>query len=251
MAVKTSALWLLLLSTLNLCAQQESGSRPESFPMISFTYGFYIPGGTMDDRFGENSAIGMGVHFKTAKNYLLGVEGSALFGRLVYEPGLLQNLLSENKEILDEQSRIAEILLFERGYTLSLNAGKVVPVKGFNSNSGILFKGGFGFMQHKIRIEHQNHRIPQLEGDYIKGYDRLSNGFFLNEFIGLFYMGNNGLANFFGGIDLYQGFTTGRRDLHFDTGKPGTDKRLDLLFGFKIGWNIPVYKRTATGYYVQ
>lgn len=77
--------------------------------------------------------------------------------------------------------------------------------------------GGVGILQHKIRIEHQDNKIPQLEGDYLKGYDRLSNGLMVHQFVGYFHMSNNRLINFFVGAEAWQGFTKNRRDLNFDT----------------------------------
>ena len=41
------------------------------------------------------------------------------------------------------------------------------------------------------------------------------------------------------------GFTQGRRDFLYDTGKPGTDTRLDILYGIRGGWYIPIFKRKS------
>ena len=104
-------------------------------------------------------------------------------------------------------------------------------------------------MQHKIRIEHQNNVIPQLEGEYIKGYDRLSNGFMLTGFVGYFNMSSSKMANFYIGYEFMQGFTKNRRGFNFDTKESDSKNRLDILSGFKIGWCLLLYKRTADNYY--
>jgi hypothetical protein len=242
---------LLLFAATAGFGQKNIKDQPENLPIVSFSYGFYTPGGDLSKRFGENSAIGVSGHYKLKSNWLFGLESNILFGRLVYEPDMLKNLQSDNGEIFDEQSRIAEVILFERGYILTANAGRLFPIKALNPNSGILVKAGIGFMQHKIRIEHQNHRIPQLEGDYIKGYDRLTNGLSFNQFIGLLNMSNSKLANFYIGLDLHEGLTKGRRDYNFDTRSSDTNSRLDMFIGFKVGWCLPIYKRMATDYYIN
>jgi len=112
-----------------------------------------------------------------------------------------------------------------------------------------MFTIGPGFMQHKIRIENRGNAAPQLRGDYVKGYDRLSNGFALNEFFGFIYLGNTRLINFTAGLDFTQAFTENRRTINYDTGKHDSSKRFDFLFGIKIYWMIPFYQRVPNKYY--
>ena len=104
-------------------------------------------------------------------------------------------------------------------------------------------------MQHKIRIEHQEHEIRFLEDDYLKGYDRLTNGLCLYQFAGYSLMSNNRLINFFVGVESYQGFTQGRRDLNFDTGLTDNAKRMDVLLGIRGGWVLHLYRRAPDEYY--
>jgi hypothetical protein len=109
---------------------------------------------------------------------------------------------------------------------------------------------GAGLLQHKIRIEVQDNNVPQLDGDYRKGYDRLTNGLALTEFVGYLHCGNNRLINFFAGIELTQAFTKSRRDWDFSTMRKDDSNRMDLLFGIKVGWFFPMYKHAATAYYI-
>ena len=57
------------------------------------------------------------------------------------------------------------------------------------------------------------------------------------------------MINFFGGFEFTQGFLQGRRVWLYDLEKPGTGNRLDLLSGFRIGWTLPLYKRTPNEFY--
>lgn len=218
-------------------------------PHFSFTYAYQVPGGDMASRFGANSAIGGAFHIKTKKNVYFGAETSYIFSSNVSQPGLMSNLLTTNNEILSNKGEIAEVLVQQRGWLITLNAGKLFPTRWSNPNSGILVKGGLGYMQHKIRLETQMHTVTQLEDEYAAGYDRLTSGFTLSQFVGYFHMSNNRFANYFVGAEAFQGLTAGRRDWNFDTQDRDTGTRLDLLFGLRFGWVIHIYKRTGRDFY--
>ena len=106
-------------------------------------------------------------------------------------------------------------------------------------------------MQHKIRLEHQLNPIGQLEGEYLKGYDRLTNGLALTQFVGYLHSGNSRLVNFYVGLEATEGFTRGKRDLYFDTNQVDNDPRLDGLIGLRVGWILHVYKRMPETYYLN
>ena len=120
---------------------------------------------------------------------------------------------------------------------------------GPNLNSGILVKTGVGFMQHKIRIEHQETSIAQLEGDYLKGYDRMANGPAATAFLGYYHMSNNRLINFVIGLEGWRGFTEPRRSMNFDTGQIESGVRNDILIGLRAGWTLHLYKRMSDNYF--
>lgn len=212
-------------------------------PRVSLGIAYQTPGGDLATRFRDNLSISLGFHIKTKKNLLYGIHGQYFFGNKVSEPGFLDNLRTENGEILDNQGLIAIISPQERGYGISFDFGKLWNVLGPNPNSGLVVRGGFGYLQHKIRIEHQESEITQLEGDYLKGYDRLCSGLMINEFIGYDHMSNSGLINFFVGFEFYQAFTSSRRTLNFDTGLADTKDRFDTLLGLRAGWVLHLYQR--------
>ena len=74
-------------------------------------------------------------------------------------------------------------------------------------------------------------------------------------------MGRRRVANFYAGFEFYQAFTKSLRDRVFDqvvydsnsnTYKVvGKDKNsyLDLFFGIKVGWMLPIYRRAPDKYY--
>ncbi len=218
-------------------------------PHISFTYAHQFPGGDLGQRFGPNSNVGAMFHIKDTKNRFWGFEATYLFSNNVTQPGLMQNLITSNNEIIANTGEIAEVLIQQRGWLITTNAGKLFPLRRSNPNSGILVKAGGGLMMHRIRLETQMHTVTQLEDEYLKGYDRLTYGFTLQQFVGYFHMSANRFANFFIGLESYQGFTRGRRSWNFDTQDVDDQPRFDLLVGLRAGWCIHIYKRTGRDFY--
>jgi hypothetical protein len=129
--------------------------------------------------------------------------------------------------------------------------GKVFSIAGPNSNSGIYVHGGLGYIQHKMRVETQDQVIPTLELTYRKGYDRYTTGLNFHQFIGYAFMANKGFVNFYGGFYCSQGLTYNRRTIFFDqpTVPVSTAQRLDLQYGIKLGWFIPIYERKPKDFY--
>ncbi|MFN8776535.1 MAG: hypothetical protein ACK5XV_07195 [Flavobacteriales bacterium] len=238
-----------LLLALGVCAQNQVRDSSLFNPHFSVSLAYQVPGGDLADRFGTSGSPGIGFHIKSRSNWYYGVQAQYIFGNRVNEPGLLGNLRTDRGEVLDDQGQIAIVFLQQRGYTVMLECGRLIPVLGPNRNSGILLKGGAGLMQHKIRIEHQTNPIAQLEGEYLKGYDRLTNGLAITQFIGYYHMSNNRLLNFFVGVESQQGFTRSRRGFNFDTQTADTRDRLDILLGLRAGWCLHLYRRLSDEYF--
>lgn len=242
---------VLLISSLcflYLCAQAQRGSLKDSSMAVSLigsSYAFQLPGADMARRFGFDSDIRLSYFFKSKKNWLFGCDISYMFGNRINERGILDSIKTSDGHVIASTGEYAEVRMFERGITASVKAGKLFSFWAPNPNSGFFALGSAGFLQHKIRIDVVENNAPQLTKEMKKGYDRLTNGFATSEFIGYLFLGNNRLVNFYGGFEFIQGFTQGRRPWLYDLMQPGTDKRLDLLYGIRVGWILPLYKRTT------
>ena len=232
-------------------AQAQYNIREEriSFPMIGATAAFQMPGGDMADRFGNNFNIGAVFQWKLKNNWLWGIEGDFLFSDNVKEKIILDRFMTEDGNIIDGQGQYGTVVLAERGLKLEAKAGKIFPFIGPNPNSGFMTTLGIGYMQHKIYIDTPGSPIPYLEGDYRKGYDRLSTGLSLTEFIGYMNFSNSKLINFYIGIEITQAFTHNIREINFDTGLRDDASRFDQLYGIRLGWVFPIYKRMAEKIY--
>lgn len=209
---------------------------------INFSFGFHIPGGDLAERFGSNNSVGGGLDFITNKtNYIFGLEGSFIFGTNV-ETDVLESLRTPFGGIIGNDRAFADIQLRQRGFYVGGLIGKLFSLSEKNPRSGLRVTFGMGLLQHEINIQEDPARqVPQTLGDYEAGYDRLTNGLALNEFIGYQILSRNKRVNLFIGLEFTQAFTRSRRDFNFDTRTADTEDRLDLLFGIRAAWVLPFY----------
>jgi hypothetical protein len=217
--------------------------------MLGGTFAYQFPGGDLADRFGNNYNVGGTFQWKTKKNWLFGIDGNFMFGEDVKENNVLQKISTSEGFIIGQDGYYADVYLYERGFMFSAKAGKIFPVIGPNPNSGLVATLGAGLLQHKIRIEDKGNMAPQLNDDYKKGYDRLTNGLSITEFIGYINFSNHRLVNFMAGLEFTQAFTQNRRNYNFDTMERDDKSRLDLLFGVRVVWLITFYKRMPKEFY--
>lgn len=216
--------------------------------MIGFHFSGQLPQYDMAKRFGPNLSAGGNFVWKTKKNILFGVEGSYFFGKNVRED-VVSSIRNEDGFIVDNEGYPADLRLTERGWNIFANVGYMISRWGNNPNSGVFFTIGGGWMQHKIKLYDANQKIAAVDGDLKKGYDRLSGGFGLSQFIGYKYISDNRLANCYFGFEFYEAYTKSLRGFNYDTGLKDTQKRFDVLMGFRFGWILPLYKRTKDFYY--
>jgi hypothetical protein len=224
---------------------------------LSIVYAIGQPGGDLNKRFGFTNQIGGEAGVKLASNFY-GYSGfKFIFGNVVKEPvarNVVQVIGSDSlgyeTKALGADGRFYPVRFFERGIVIPFVVGKIFKLsKQKNLNSGIYAELGGQFIQHKIAIQAIGDNVPYLAKPYLKGYDRLSNGFGLVEGFGYRYFGRNRFTNFFVGVELSQSFTKSRRLRNFDTGLQDTELRSDFLYNFKAGWTFPIYKSAPESEY--
>jgi hypothetical protein len=241
-------IFLFCIAYAEIKAQVNVKDSAANVTLIGVKYGYYLPAGDMLSRFGDNSLLQLSVDYKLKNNWTLGINGSYLFGKTIKES--LFDSISKENYFISSEGDFADVRLFERGFTISATAGRVFKLNKDHPNSGIVLSLGAGFIQHKIRIEVIGNNLPQLDKTYKKGYDRLSNGLLLSQNLGYLYLSNNRLLNIYFGLECMEGFTQNRRSFDFDKREKDTKKRLDILYGAKVAWILPVYgKRGSKGFY--
>jgi hypothetical protein len=209
---------------------------------IDFNFGYQKPTSDLSKRFGSNLCVGIG--FEQAnlpKGWIYGINGFYLFGQTVNED-VLAGMRTTDGGIIGDIGTYSSVDLRERGFNVGVHFGKIFKL----SDNGNRFRGirvtlGVGFLQHKIRIQDNDNATPQIAPPYDVGYDRLTNGFSLSQFIGYQVVSRDKKINFYAGFDFTEGFTKNRRGFNFDTRQRDDASRLDVLYGFRVGWSIPLF----------
>jgi hypothetical protein len=241
---------VILLVPGTITAQVNVKDSALNVSMLYPTYAFGMPGGDMAEWFGFSHQIGVGYMFKAKSNWSISLEGNFIFRDGIKNPGnVLSGITTSDGFIIDEGGVFANVMLMQRGFSVWAKAGKLFPVFGSNPNSGLLVQIGGGMLQHKIKIEDPNNSAPQLKGEYKKGYDHKRSGPALMQFVGYQHLGNSRKVNFFAGVEFVQALTFARRSFNFNEMKPPDKKHFDMLNSLKVGWYIPLYKKTRQKYY--
>jgi hypothetical protein len=216
---------------------------------VNASYAQQLPGGDLAERFGSNNNVGLAAFRKLSNNITLGATGSFIFGNQVREPGILRNVINSAGQIVDREGAMADVFLFQRGWSAFATVGRIFPLFGPNPNSGLHVQLGGGYLRHKIRVQTQQNEVPQLEDEYLEGYDRLAAGPAALAYVGYQHFGNSGRINFHIGLEVMAGFTTALRAFNFDTEQFNKAQRFDLLSGLRLGWSLPIYKKKDTGFH--
>lgn len=243
-------LFFLFIYTFDSYGQRDV-SEAIGTPYIGLQYGANWTAGDLAERYGFTNSLGAHAGYKTKKNWIFGIEGNFLFGNNIRIDRLLDNLRDSRGEILNTSGQPSIVVFYNRGFNVNFAISKIIPVLSPNPNSGIMIQLGAGYLWHKLRIEAQEDEVPQISGDYLKGYDRLTIGMNVSEFIGYNYMANQGIWNFYAGFYAMHGFTKNQRDVFWDHPNEKVDKglRIEHIIGFKVGWLIPIYKREVKEFY--
>ncbi|MEY3050951.1 MAG: hypothetical protein RLY31_736 [Bacteroidota bacterium] len=241
----TLSAFLLSWLTGGVSAQRNPYAMPRGNegPVLLFqtAYGGHRSAGDLSARFGDKFSVGGGIEWMGARNFLVGTQAVLYFGDQV-RTDVIANLRDIDGFIHGEGGGISDIGLRERGTYLGGHVGKLIRLSPGNHRSGLRVTVGAGFLRHKIRIQDDPQVfVPGLSGDYKKGYDRLTNGLALTQFVGYQYMSRNRMVNLLLGLEFTQGFTENRRTINFDTRTAEPGRRLDLLHGLRIAWTLPLY----------
>lgn len=237
-------LFSLLLVFSSALAAQNNDYRINKGSAFLFQLGYaaHQPGGDMSLRYGRHFSLNGGVDYiSTESNWIFGFGYNYYFGNEVRE-NVLANIVTDQGFIIGNDRDYADIQLRMRGFYAGLRAGKLFSIGLPNPRSGIRVTVGAGLLQHRIRVQDDPVRqVPQLSDEYKKGYDRLSNGLALSQFIGYQVLSRNRRVNFYAGLELTQAFTQNRRDFNFDTMTKDETARVDLLTGLRLAWIVPLY----------
>jgi len=236
----------LLLAGLIFCMQsgmaQQNTEHPDLW-LFAVEGGPAVPAGDLSKRFGMLGKVGSSLFYRFHNNWYIGLGADFLFNSNVKEDSLLKDIMTPDGRIIGSDGFLYLPELQMRGWQTSFWMGKLFESRS-KSGSGLLTMLGAGFLQHRIRYYlSESGTVPQISGEYLKGYDRLSNGFALSEYLGYHYLSSNHLVNFNIGLEMSQALTRNRRGYDYAGNTIDQALRLDMLFALKASWILPFYKR--------
>jgi hypothetical protein len=249
--MKNSVLIVFFLVSFKSISQRNVKDSIIGSPLIGVHYGGNWTSGDLAERYGYFNHVGVSAGYKTNKNWYYGLDANFMFGNQTKITGIFDHLVDDKGNITDINGDIANVLIYPRGVNVNASFGRLFPVLSPNSNSGILIHVGVGYLLHRLRIETNEQVVPQIELDYKKGYDRLTMGVNFHQFVGYSFLANSGAYNFYGGFYIQEGLTKNQRTIFFDQPDVPVSKatRIDIQYGFRLGWYIPFYKRQPKEYY--
>jgi hypothetical protein len=239
---------ILLGSSQTVSAQSE---KPQMSAIIMKTgVGYNYGVSDLGKRFPAFSIFPAEVYYKSAKDFTFGVSYQRFLGNQVRIDSLYGGILGATQMIFDNEGFPAQIRYYMRGFMLQGHAGKLFSMKPEWEHGRIELKLGFGIMQHKIRTKFDQGKLPQLEGEYATGYDRLSNGALFSQSI-IFHYLNVETVSIFAGINFGQALTKNRRSWDYSLMRQDITTRKDFFIGASAGILIPIVlnSSTTTKYY--
>ncbi len=210
----------------------------KSLWMFNLTYKAAVPAGSLALRYGYANGMGIDLYYKTKNNFLFGINANAYFGKHVRDINYINFLKDEHGFVFSDDGTPVYLTASMRGSQLQGAFGKLFPVFKKKPQLALLFQAGAGFMQHKYLFSAPN--SLQFSKAYLKGYDRLSNGFALNEEAGICHLGLKKLINFNIGLEITEAFTKNRRYYDYATQATDTKTYLDIWVALKCCWVLPL-----------
>jgi len=209
-------LFCLLGQTQDVFAQKkkilfDENAKPPNGFLVDFSYGIHLPLADMAENYKYNFSLAGKVQYIFSNNLALGLVGDFQFLDDM-KTDIAANLREEEGFIIDEFGQLSDVQLGQRGFFLGASISYLIPVSKKYKRS-----------------------------EYRKGYDRMTTGFAMRQYIGYRHLDRNRFLNFFGGFDIMEAFTKNRRGYNFDTQQEDTKNRIDILVGFRIGITLPIY----------
>ena len=233
-------LFLILINFGGVLAQSTTSSKGFYF---NPHYALQLPHGDLSNRYKTFGSIGLGIDYKLKSNFLIGVDYDWYFGDAINESGTFSEITIDFGQIIDSDGNFSVVRLNIKGNYVTGNVGYLLNLPKDEPNSGIIFSLGAGWMQHKIDIIASQNKIPQINGEYEKGYDKLTYGVATRQFIGYQYLTTKNKVHLRAGIEANQGFTQGRRTWDFNANSNGLTKRFDGTIALKVAIVVPVFTK--------
>ncbi len=216
----------------------------KAFWLVNLSYKAALPTGSLALRYGFTNGTGMDFYYKSKNNFLWGVNANLYFGSQVRDIDYVNIFKDGNGYLFANDGVPINITASMRGSHYQLVFGKLFPVFTKKPQMALMLQGGAGWLQHKYLFSAPN--ALQFSTAYLKGYDRLSNGWAISEEIGICNLSLSRLINFNVGIELTEAMTKNRRYYDYATGGADTNTYADFIMALKFSWLLPIKANDKT-----
>lgn len=237
-----SLLFFLLLSFSGAAQGLAGAKNLDRAVLMHVGYGPIFSSGDLQNRFGNGFSLDGGLTWLPANSNLeFGFRVQFGFGDQVKED-VLAGLRTSNGFIIGNQREPADIQLRQRQVFLGPALGYTLKI-GKNQRAGFHLKTSVGYFFHRIRLQEDAvQSVPQLDESLSAGYDRLTGGLAVHQFLGYQQLAFDRRLNFYLGAEATAGFTKGLRTFDIPLGTPpASEGRTDIVLGLKAGLIIPFY----------
>ena len=240
---------LLLSGFINVKAQIGSVSdsfgkknEEKSWILMHVAGTYSVNSGDWADRYPAYTALPLRLEYYHKNKYTVGIDYSFYLGSQVNITGMFPDMTDDDGSLRDNNGYPAVVRTYMRGWSSRAYALKIIPL--FYSPSkearwSLQLGGGLGYTRHYTKFNFDLDMVPQLEGAYLGGYDRLSAGTQLFEQIRFQYLDNSAVS-LTAGFEFLQGFTKQQRAYDFTTRSIPNQGYFDLGFGAFLGVIIPI-----------
>lgn len=235
MAFRIVFVWFMASNAIQLSGQKVSAPR---WFLLQTSAQYNINGGDWKSRYPAFTSVPLSFEYFHRHKFIVGANYNIYLGSQVNENGLYGNMTNSQNELLDLNGYPAVVRTYMRGFQSGVHALKSYPIKS-GSNWHVQMGGGLGYYQSFTKFVFDENQVPQIDGKYQSGYDRLAAGWFIQEQLRLQYL-NNELVSMGLGIHFMQGKSTHLRPYDFATQTPGNQQFTDFTYGASLFITIPI-----------
>tara|TARA_Y100001933_G_scaffold259175_1_gene308484 strand:- start:645 stop:1379 length:735 start_codon:yes stop_codon:yes gene_type:complete len=238
------------LSILVLSYSISSFAQDDTFKnkMILFDYSYQVPITNLANDFGNNSSLGL-CYLQNNNDLLLGLDANFMFGSNVKDTNILRLISTDDGFLINASGELDEVLLYVRGINTHLMIGKSFRFEE-NNLTGIYMYGGLGYLQHKIRLESNRTSLPQIEGNYLYGYDKFTNGLSTKICVDYMYFNKKNSIKYHIGTEFINAFTKIKRRYNFAQMEEFDQSlKLDQIVGLRFGVIIPINRNNESKFH--
>lgn len=217
-------------------------NEEKSWILMHVAATYSVNSGDWAERYPAYTALPLRLEYYHKNKYTLGADFSFYLGSQVNSVGMFPDMTDEDGSLRDNNGYPAVIRYYMRGWSSRAYALKIIPLN-YNAQKearwSMQLGGGLGYTRHYTKFNFDLDMVPQLEGEYLGGYDRLSAGAQLFEQLRFQYLDNSSVS-LSAGFELLQGFTKHQRAYDFSSRSAQQQNFFDLGFGAFVGVIIPI-----------